>query len=340
MNRIETERIHLIPLTPEELESLLDDPQKLANSLGIPIVERIVDENVRRAIHKKLDARDELTTEEWLWKTYWMIVIKESNIGAGMIGFKGLPDPTGSVEVGYGIHSTFQNKGIVTEALKTLLVWAFSHPNCDCVTATTVVNPASEKVLKKSGFLEVAKSEQFSNWLRFKEDGCLTPETGSFSFHPIGTIFTPHQQAAGTPIQPSAAETMQGTIILDPQFTPALKDLSEFSHIILLYVFDQAQPAKLIVKPFMDTRERGLFATRAPARPNPIGISVVELLSIEGHVLRIKNVDMLNRTPLLDIKPYVPQFDPIDASRIGWLAESVSRLQNTRDDGRFLNPAE
>ncbi len=174
----------------------------------------------------------------------------------------------------------------------------------------------------------------------FKPQSLSEIPSKNFNFQPIGIIYSPHEQAEGTPIQPPAASEFFGTIRLDSKYVPGLKDLADFSHIILIYVFDRAQPSKLTIKPFMDPIERGLFATRAPSRPNPIGLSVVELLRIEGNILYIKNVDILNRTPLLDIKPYVPQFDPVDADRIGWLGEGIHRLGNTKDDGRFIGKKE
>ncbi|NTW45073.1 MAG: tRNA (N6-threonylcarbamoyladenosine(37)-N6)-methyltransferase TrmO [Anaerolineaceae bacterium] len=217
-----------------------------------------------------------------------------------------------------------------------MLDWAFEQPDCKCVTATTVINPASERVLQKLHFINVAKCEKSSNWYQFKRQSFSETPSKNFNFLPIGIIFSPHEQAEGTPIQPPAASEFYGTIRLDPKYESGLKDLADFSHIILIYVFDRAQPVNLTLKPFMDSVERGLFATRAPSRPNPIGLSVVELLRIEGNILYIKNVDILNRTPLLDIKPYVPQFDPTETDRIGWLDKGIHRLENTKDDGRFI----
>ncbi len=156
-----------------------------------------------------------------------------------------------------------------------------------------------------------------------------------FTFTPIGKISTPFETQEGTPIQPAAAKENIGTITLLETYLPALKDLEGFSHIVLIYVFDRSKPAQLEVKPFMDTEFHGVFATRAPSRPNPIGLSVVELLKIEGSTLTVRGVDMLNNTPLLDIKPHVPSFEPGGEPRFGWLEENIHKMQNTRDDGRF-----
>ncbi len=136
------------------------------------------------------------------------------------------------------------------------------------------------------------------------------------------------------PIQASAAEDTKGTVEVFPEFTDGLKDVEGFSHIILLYHFHLAGNA-LQVKPYMDDQLRGVFATRAPSRPNPIGMSIVRLVRVEGGRLHIQDVDVVDGTPLLDIKPYVPEFDAREATSIGWLKKRVDRLRKTRDDGRF-----
>lgn len=153
---------------------------------------------------------------------------------------------------------------------------------------------------------------------------------------PIGFIYTDHLEASGTPIQPTAARESLGKIIIHKELESGLKDLDGFSHIFLLYFFDQVRQSKLLVTPFLDDIERGVFATRAPARPNPIGLSIVQLIKIEDNQITFSGADMLNNTPLLDIKPYVPSFDQQQVERIGWLENSVKRLSATSDDGRFL----
>ena len=137
------------------------------------------------------------------------------------------------------------------------------------------------------------------------------------------------------PIQPSGASGIRGTIEVDSDYVAGLKDLEGFSHIILLYYFHQVRESKLLVVPFMDTQPRGIFATRAPKRPNPIGLSVVKLLSIEGNLLHVENIDILDGTPLLDIKPYVPEFDEHPAERVGWLEQARGMVVNKRSDARF-----
>ncbi len=152
-------------------------------------------------------------------------------------------------------------------------------------------------------------------------------------YEPIGVIHSPHHEAAGTPIQPSRAKGVFGTVEVYPEFAPGLADLDGFSHIILLCHLHRAKPHELRVIPYLDTVLRGLFATRAPSRPNPIGLSVVRLIGIEGNVLSIEAIDMLNGTPVLDIKPYVGDFDRPEGVRYGWLGEA--RKRNAVADDRF-----
>jgi tRNA-Thr(GGU) m(6)t(6)A37 methyltransferase TsaA len=155
-------------------------------------------------------------------------------------------------------------------------------------------------------------------------------------FEPIGTIHTPFTDLEGMPIQPVGAKGVAGTIEIFPEFQAGLKDLDGFSHIILLYHFHRNHDYKLQVVPFMDTVKRGLFATRAPKRPNPIGLSTVQLERIENGILHVLNVDILNDTPLLDIKPYVPDFDASVEIRTGWLEEARKTAKTKKSDKRFL----
>jgi tRNA-Thr(GGU) m(6)t(6)A37 methyltransferase TsaA len=157
----------------------------------------------------------------------------------------------------------------------------------------------------------------------------------TFTCHPIGVIRTPFTGLTGMPIQPTGASDAIGTIELRPDFQAGLQDLAGFSHIILLYHFHRSQGFALTVVPFLDTQPRGLFATRAPRRPNPIGLSVVRLQRIEKGVLHVQGVDMLDGTPLLDIKPYVPAFDAATTVTIGWLAETAQQAMVQKADGRF-----
>ena len=154
-------------------------------------------------------------------------------------------------------------------------------------------------------------------------------------YHPIGTIHSPFKRVEGMPIQPAGASSAQGHVEVFSEYAEGLQDLDGFSHIVLLYHFHRVKDANLIVTPFMDSQPRGVFSTRAPKRPNPIGLSVVKLLGIDGTTLRIENVDILDGTPLLDIKPYVPEFDHYPVDRIGWLEGSRSKVQEKRSDRRF-----
>lgn len=155
------------------------------------------------------------------------------------------------------------------------------------------------------------------------------------SYKPIGIIRSPFKTIEGMPIQPAGAESVRGTIDIYPEFKEGLKDLNGFSHIILLYHFHCTRESKLIVRPFMDSLPHGVFSTRAPTRPNSIGISVVRMIEIKGCALTIENVDILDGTPLLDIKPYVPEFDHYTVSRIGWLERALGIVKDKKSDRRF-----
>ena len=154
-------------------------------------------------------------------------------------------------------------------------------------------------------------------------------------FKPIGVIHTPFESLQGIPIQPAGALSVPGTVDVFPEYAEGLRDVDGFSHVILLYHFHQAADARLVVTPFLDSCSRGVFATRAPPRPNPIGLSVVKLLRIEGSTLHVENIDILDGTPLLDIKPYVPEFDHHQADHVGWLEQARGAVQSKRADDRF-----
>jgi len=149
----------------------------------------------------------------------------------------------------------------------------------------------------------------------------------------IGIIHSPFRQTEGVPIQPVFSRGGVGTVEVFPEFAEALLDLDGFERIWLLYWFDRASHFKLQVKPYLDHKPHGLFATRAPARPNPIGLSCVQLLGVEANTLHVTNIDILDDTPLLDIKPYVERFDCFKVTRNGWL--DTARNGSTQSDGRF-----
>lgn len=154
-------------------------------------------------------------------------------------------------------------------------------------------------------------------------------------YKPIGTIHSSFKEPEGTPIQPTGAKGINGTVEVFPEYAEGLKDVEGFSHIILIFHFHLSRRAPLKVKPYMDNEMRGVFATRSPSRPNPIGISVVRLIGIEDNILHIQDVDIVNGTPLLDIKPHVPEFDMREVVKVGWLEKNVHKLSASRDDGRF-----
>lgn len=135
---------------------------------------------------------------------------------------------------------------------------------------------------------------------------------------PIGTIYSPFKTKEGTPIHPLISRKV-GRVVLFKEYGRGLQDIEGFSHLILIYQFHKSRGYRLLVRPFLDNQLRGLFATRYPRRPNQIGISVVKLLKRKGNILIVKGIDIINGTPLLDIKPYVPEFSATTKVKIGWL---------------------
>lgn len=154
-------------------------------------------------------------------------------------------------------------------------------------------------------------------------------------YSPIGCIHSPFTSLEGMPIQPRGAAQVEGRIEIYPPFRQGLRDLSGFSHIYVLNHLHAHSGYNLIVTPFLDTEQRGLFATRAPKRPNPIGLSVLRLQAVTEEGLVVLGVDLLDATPVLDIKPYVPEFDVNEQCRIGWLEGRAERADAHRSDERF-----
>ena len=155
------------------------------------------------------------------------------------------------------------------------------------------------------------------------------------TYNAIGTILTPFKKIEDMPIQPSGAKGVKGQVEVFQSYNEALKDLDGFSHIYLIYHFHQVNSWQPLVTPFLDDESHGLFATRAPKRPNPIGLSIVRLLTVVDGLLNVENIDVLDGTPLLDIKPYVPNFDHFDVNAIGWLQKRGTDVKHQRSDDRF-----
>ena len=154
------------------------------------------------------------------------------------------------------------------------------------------------------------------------------------TYKTIGIINTPHQETEKTPVQPVYSKGIKGTVLIYPEYAEGLKDLEGFSHIYLLYHFHKVEKCKLIVKPFLQDVERGIFSIRAPYRPNPIGISIVRLMEKQDNVLHIEDVDILDGTPLIDIKPYTAKFDLMENIRSGWQDEvslQTAEIRGKRD---------
>lgn len=151
----------------------------------------------------------------------------------------------------------------------------------------------------------------------------------------IGVLRTRFTEVEGMPIQTAAAAAETGELEVFPAFEAGLADLAEFEYLILLTHFHRIAQERLQVVPFLDSQPRGVFATRAPARPNRIGLSIVRLDEMRGRMLRISGIDMLDGTPVLDIKPYVPRFDVRETDRVGWFAQRLDQLPHVRADGRM-----
>jgi len=154
-------------------------------------------------------------------------------------------------------------------------------------------------------------------------------------YKPIGIIHSPFDKLEDMPIQPSSESSGPGVVEVYPEFAPGLKDLEGFSHVYLLFHMHKTGEVKLKVTPFLDEQSRGLFATRAPSRPNPIGLSLVKIVRIEKNLIHVDRVDVLDGTPLIDLKPYVPAFEEVEEARIGWLENARSRIRSRNSDARF-----
>ena len=162
-----------------------------------------------------------------------------------------------------------------------------------------------------------------------------TRPSASISYRSIGVVRSPHTRLAGMPLQSVAAGDVEGRIEIYPEFAAGLADLDGFSHLHVVSHLHRGRPGGLTVIPFLDDRERGIFATRSPRHPNPIGLSVVRLRSVSGTTLEVSGLDLADQTPVLDIKPYVTEFDAFTPERTGWLHSAAARVHDTRADARF-----
>lgn len=161
----------------------------------------------------------------------------------------------------------------------------------------------------------------------------------NITLSPIGTVFSPFCDLVDMPVQPKGGCDVMATIEFRDEFREGLRDLEGFSHVYLIYHFHKVKQAALSVIPFNDLTHtpRGVFATRTPMHPNGIGLSVVELVKVEGNIVTIKGVDILDGTPLLDIKPYIENFDKIEGeAKSGWMQASLEEVSSRRSDNRFV----
>ena len=155
------------------------------------------------------------------------------------------------------------------------------------------------------------------------------------SYSPIGYFKTPFTDIKGMPIQPIGAKDIEGYVEILPEFTAGLQDLEGFSHVIVLYHLHEIQGYELLIKPFLDINRHGVFATRSPKRPNPVGLSVMRLEGVAGAYIFLKGIDVLDGTPVIDIKPYVADFDECNADRFGWFEGKSANAVHHRSDDRF-----
>lgn len=163
----------------------------------------------------------------------------------------------------------------------------------------------------------------------------VVDKTSAITFRPIGHVRSPFSEPEGMPIQPVGARGVEGAIEVLPEFAEGLADLEGFSHIFLLYHFHRSEGFRLTIRPFLDKTPHGVFATRAPKRPNQIGLSVLEIAGVVGNLVRVRNIDILDGTPVIDIKPYVPRFDVWPAERIGWFAGKAENASGFKSDGTY-----
>jgi tRNA (adenine37-N6)-methyltransferase len=157
----------------------------------------------------------------------------------------------------------------------------------------------------------------------------------NFQYQPIGIIHSSYKKKAGMPIQGVLSKGSKGWVEVFPKYQKGLRNLDGFSHIFLIYQFHLSKEYSLLTKPFLEDKKHGIFATRAPQRPNPIGMSIVKLKKIKGNKLYINEVDIIDKTPLLDIKPFVPEYDSRKNTNSGWLKNKLKNKDKHISDNRF-----
>ncbi len=157
----------------------------------------------------------------------------------------------------------------------------------------------------------------------------------NIAYTPIGYFKTPFTNIKGMPIQPVGGNSIEGMIDVLPEYREGLKDLEGFSHVYVLYHLHEIVGFDLMVKPFLDTARHGIFATRSPKRPNPIGLSVMRLMGVTDSSVMLECIDVLDQTPVIDIKPYVADFDRCNADRFGWFEGKSGNAVHHRSDERF-----
>ena len=160
--------------------------------------------------------------------------------------------------------------------------------------------------------------------------------TEQIQYYPIGVIHSQFTKIEGMPIQPSGGTQFDGHIEIFEQFSEGLKDLDGFSHVFLIYHFHNSKGFSLITKPFLDETPRGVFSTRSPRRPNPVGLSIVRIKSISDNIIYIKDIDILDGTPLIDIKPFVSDIDNRTDTTRGWIDDKAVQFRVKRSDDRFV----
>jgi len=344
-----TPRLRLSPLVLDDARAMLEyraDPDVCRYQSFTPGTLSDVEDFIRGVLGHAFDTPG----------TWFQFAVRRRDTGEliGDLGVRFPADDPHQAEIGFTVAPAHQRRGFAGEAVAGILDHLFHTCGKRRVFASVDPrNTASMALLRRLGWRQEAHHRQ-SLWFKdewvddvvfamlvdewkARQTGGETapPHGGDLHLYPIGVIRTPYTATEGMPIQPPGAAGVAGTVEVRPDLAAGLRDLDGFSHVVLLYAFHRSAGFDLEVVPFLDAKPHGVFATRAPRRPNPLGLSVVRLERIDGHVLHVTDVDVLDGTPLLDIKPHVPAFDAPDDCRTGWLAGLGRRVRDKRSDGRF-----